>query len=113
MLIKPAHDPLQALEAMRGPAVARQIVILVWNTHERYLSPQPLERGEELFGLLNCAPQVSLIVDQQQRRTYALDVGDRRALSVQLRLLPRRSQKDPIHWTVGHIAGAIRADVIG
>jgi hypothetical protein len=86
--IEPADQVMEPSQAAAWFAGAREVVILLWEADESDFSPQSFELEEELFGLLDWAAQVLLIVDDQKRRGDVLGIADRRVLHEMLGVVP-------------------------
>src|SRR2546430_16187569 len=88
--VEPVGDPASVLDAMLRLAAAREIVVVLREPHEHGLLAEDLQGGEQLLGLLDRAAQVSLCVEDEERRLHAGHVGERRTEDELLAPTPRR-----------------------
>src|SRR5262245_61248577 len=79
---EPVENVAEALHAMARLAAPRQLVVLAGKAHEPHLTPHLLQGRKELLRLFNRAAQVLFAVQEQQRRTDVLHVGNGRVAPV-------------------------------
>src|SRR5437867_11625273 len=77
--VEPVGDPARVLDAMLRLAAARAVVVVLRKRHKNSFLAEHLQRGEQLLGLLDGAAEVSLRVEDEERRLHVRDIGQRRA----------------------------------
>src|SRR5439155_22998746 len=87
---EPAPVEAQPLQAPRGRAAARQLVVLAREAHHRRLLPLPLEGAEHGLALPDRRAPVVLAVDDEERRGDARRERRGRALGVLGWVIDRR-----------------------
>src|SRR5579863_580938 len=89
ILRQPIGADVQALHAMDRLARPREIVIVAWNVHELDRPAEELERAEDLQRLAERGADVSVAVQQHERRADRGDVRLGRLTPVAIEVIPR------------------------
>src|SRR6185436_853817 len=80
VLVEPADDVLEALDAVPGTARTRELVALSGETHHDGRALEVLQRPEEILAAGGRGrPEILVAENEHQRRLDPRDVGDRRS----------------------------------
>src|SRR2546423_6355870 len=88
--VEPVGDPARVLGTVLRLPTPREVMVVLGEPDEDGLLTQHLQRGEELLGLLDRAPQISLRVEDEEWRLHVRHAGERRAEDGLLGAAPRR-----------------------
>ncbi len=87
VLLEPARQVIQPLDAAVGAAVAGEPVEFLGEAYEFGIDAKTFERHKHLFALFDRAAQIHLIVHHQGGRPGITDVGDGGTIPVILQIL--------------------------